>query len=239
LFFSLAIPVYNEASALPRAVEAARAELEKIKGLRYEILIAEDGSTDATPRVAAALEKKFREVKWLHSEARLGKGASLSKAFRACRGGRGSIVAFMDADLATPPRFLRELVSLSRDFDVVVGSRYLSSSKAERSLLRRAYSWVYNWLVRVLFSSKLRDHQCGFKAFRREALLELLPRVRARHWFWDTEVLVLAQRAGLRVKEFPVEWDEKGRGGRSKVRLRDALGFIAGIAELRWRLWFG
>ncbi|MEM0475581.1 MAG: glycosyltransferase family 2 protein [Candidatus Norongarragalinales archaeon] len=237
MFFSLVLPAYNEANALPKAVEAARAELLKIKGLRFEIIIAEDGSRDETPEVAKRLSRRFKDVRLLHSDERLGRGRALNRAFRSAR---GDVVAFMDVDLATAPKHLRELVRYSRDFDVVIGSRYLASSKAERSLSRRFLSWWFNFLVRALLGSRVRDHQCGFKAFRKVALLKILPRVRARHWFWDAEVLVIAQRSGLSVKEFPVEWVEKGRGGKTKVNLkRDVLDMFFGILELRWRLWFG
>ena len=235
MFFSLVLPAYNEAKALPAAVAAARRELKKIAGLRFEIIIAEDGARDDTPAVAARLARRFKEVRHLHSDARLGRGVALNKAFKAAR---GSVVAFMDVDLATSPRHLRELVDYSRNFDVVIGSRYAAGARASRSPVRGVYSFVYNAFVRLLFGSKLRDHQCGFKAFRKSVLVRLLPRVRARHWFWDTEVLVLAEREGLRIKEFPVDWEEKGRGGRSKVKNSDVIGFLAGLAGLRWRLWF-
>ena len=235
MFFSLVLPAYNEAKALPAAVEAARRELRKIKGLRFELIIAEDGARDDTPAVAERLARRFKEVRHLHSAQRLGRGVALNRAFKAAR---GSVVAFMDVDLATNPKHLRELVEYSRDFDIVIGSRYAAGARASRSLVRGFYSFFYNSFVRLLFGSKLSDHQCGFKAFRKSVLMKLLPRVRARHWFWDTEVLVLAERERLRIKEFPVEWEEKGRGGRSKVKNSDVIGFLAGLAGLRWRLWF-
>ncbi|MFH0973641.1 MAG: dolichyl-phosphate beta-glucosyltransferase [Candidatus Micrarchaeota archaeon] len=235
MFFSLVLPAYNEANALPAAVEAARRELKKIAGLRFEIIIAEDGARDETPVVAAQLARRFKEVRHLHSAQRLGRGVALNRAFKAAN---GNVVAFMDVDLATSPKHLRELVDCSRSFDVVTGSRYAAGARASRSLVRGFYSFVYNAFVRLLFGSKLRDHQCGFKAFRKSVLMRLLPKVRARHWFWDTEVLVLAEREGLRIKEFPVDWEEKGRGGKSKVKNSDVIGFLAGLADLRWRLWF-
>ena len=238
MFFSLVLPAYNEAKSLPSAVEAARRELKKIPGLRrFEIIIAEDGARDNTPQVAERLAKKYREVRHLHSAQRLGRGKALNKAFRSAR---GNVVAFMDVDLATNPKHLAELVGYSRSFDIVIGSRYLRASRASRSRSRWLLSEGFNFLVRALLGSKLRDHQCGFKAFRKSALLRLLPRVRARHWFWDTELLVLAQRAGLSIKEFPVDWVEKGGGGKTKVNLRrDVVEMFLSILRMRVALWAG
>jgi glycosyltransferase involved in cell wall biosynthesis len=236
MFFSLVLPAYNEAKALPAAVEAAHRELKKIDGLRFEIIIAEDGSRDETPGVASKLAKKFNEVRWLHSDERLGRGAALCRAFRAARGDR---VGYMDVDLATPPRHLRELVRYAGDFDVVTGSRYARGARASRSTSRGFLSGGFNLLVRLLLGSRLHDHQCGFKAFKKRAALDLCSRARSSHWFWDTEVLVLAQKLGYSVKEFPVEWSEKGARGKTKVSLRrDVLGMFLGVLELRWRLWF-
>jgi len=231
------LPAYNEAKALPAAVEAARGELRKIKGLRFEIIIAEDGAVDETPQVAERLARRFKEVRHLHSARRLGRGKALYNAFRAAA---GDCVGYMDVDLATPPKHLKELAGYCRDFDVVTGSRYAAGAKASRSSSRGFLSGGFNFLVRLSLGSRLFDHQCGFKAFRKKAALDLCARARSRHWFWDTEVLVLAQKLGYRVKEFPVEWSEKGARGKTKVDLRrDVWEMFASIVRMRIALWRG
>ena len=109
----------------------------------------------------------------------------------------------------------------------------MPSSNTTRSSGREFASRGYNFLVRLFLSSRIYDHQCGFKAFNRERLMSLLPSVRDTHWFWDTEVLVLAQRAGYQVCEFPVKWRE-GRG--TTVRRNDVWEMGSAILSLWWRI---
>lgn len=227
---SLVIPAYNEAAGLERAVEAARAALAPLGA--YEIIVAEDGSTDGTDRVAARLAARFPEVRHLHSDRRLGRGGALRRAFPEAR---GRVLAYMDVDLATDIAHLLDLVRAVQDgADAATGSRKVPGARAERTAKRSLLSGAYNTWVRLWLGSKVHDHQCGFKAFRREAVLQLLERVGADGWFWDTETLVLAQRAGMKVVEIPVRWKEQKR---TKVRLgRDVFGLGRSVVALWWRL---
>jgi len=210
---SIIFPAYNEARRLPSAVE------ETISFLRgfaksYEIIIAEDGSTDGTNNIASQLSKKYNFVKHIHNDKRLGKGRALKEASKKSR---GKIIVHMDVDLATNIKHLRELVqSIIDGYDFAIGSRLLPESRVERTPLREFTSRVYNFIMRMLFKTGIRDHQCGFKSFRREALMKIVDEVEANHLFWDTELLVRALKGGCRIREVPVEWKE---GGATKVRL--------------------
>ena len=201
---SVVLPAYNEANKLETAVAETAKALEGF-ARSYEIIIAEDGSTDGTDEIAAALSERYKFVKHLHREKRLGRGVALKNAFRNCN---GEILVYMDVDLATNIGQLKSLVKAveEEEFDLAVGSRLLSESKVARSRTRNIASKGYNFLVRALLGSKVRDHQCGFKAFKREALMPLLNEVAASHWFWDTELLVKAFRRDFKIKEIPVEW---------------------------------
>jgi len=215
---SLVFPAYNEAEKLEKAVEEA---LKILKGLTrsYEIIIAEDGSTDGTDKIASELSRKFPQVKHLHSDKRLGRGLALKRAFE---NSKGEILVFMDVDLATDIRHLETLVNSIREgYDVAIGSRMLPESRVERTLSRKIASKMYNFTVRFLLGSKISDHQCGFKAFSRTIFLPILEETKATHWFWDTEILVRASRKGYRIEEIPVEW----KGGKdTKVHLlKDSL----------------
>ena len=124
----------------------------------------------------------------------------------------------MDLDLATDLEQLKPLIEAveSEGNDFVTGSRMLPESNVARSGTRNIASKTYNFMVRAFLGSKVKDHQCGFKAFRRGPLLQLLDEVEASHWFWDTEILVRANRRGYTIKEIPVSW----KGGRqTKVTL--------------------
>jgi len=228
---SIVFPAYNEADKLEQAVERTTDDLEKITP-SFEIVIAEDGSTDGTDKVASELSRKYPFVKHIHSEKRLGRGNALKNAFQRSI---GEILVYMDVDLATDMRHLSTLVkSIREGYDIATGSRMLPESRVERSSSRRITSKSYNLLVRVLLGSKIRDHQCGFKSFKREPFLQLLEEVTSSHWFWDTELLVRASHKGHKIKEFPVDW--KG-GSKTKVNLvKDSLGMMSQVLKFWWKL---
>jgi glycosyltransferase involved in cell wall biosynthesis len=229
---TVVFPAYNEADALQHAVNKVIQALNEFTS-SYEIIIAEDGSTDGTDKVAEALAEKYSLVKHIHGEKRLGRGAALKNAFKQSR---GEVLVYMDLDLATDLKYLKALVDAveSEGYDFATGSRMLQESQVKRSGTRNIASKTYNFMVRAVLGSKLKDHQCGFKAFRREPLLQVLDEVGANHWFWDTEILVRAHRKGYRIKEIPVSWT----GGReTKVRLfKDSLNMGWQIFSLWWHL---
>ena len=201
----MVFPAYNEAASLERAVGIATETLLQISP-DYEVIIAEDGSTDGTGAIAKSLAGNSPQVKHLHSAERLGRGRALSRAFAESR---GMILVYMDVDLSTDASYLHPLVQSIRDgWDISTGSRLLPDSVVSRSRTRGLSSRTYNGLIRMLFHTGVHDHQCGFKAFNRESLFRILPEVRDTHWFWDTEVLAIASRRGLRIKEIPVRWIE-------------------------------
>ncbi len=228
---SLILPAYNEAGDLERAVRAALDELRTITS-SFEVIVAEDGSTDGTAEIAERLAGEHPEVLHLHSAERLGRGGALTRAFKEARGG---IIAFMDVDLATDIHRLGELIGAIRcGADIAIGSRLLPDSRVKRSARRSFASQAYNTLIRVLFNTPVHDHQCGFKAFNRASLLDFIDEVEDRHWFWDTEVLIRGARRGLRVVEIPVDWSE-ARGTKVKL-LRDSWRMGSKAFGLWWSL---
>lgn len=231
---SVVLPAYNEADSLEHTVEVTLSTLaEFLPAESFEVIVAEDGCDDATPEIADQMAAEDDRVRHFHSDDRLGRGGALERAFRASD---GDVLVYFDTDLATDMRHLEELVESVRsgDYDVATGSRRLPGDKQDRQPERGVASTGYNSLVRLFLRSPLYDHQCGFKAFDRETLLALLDDVEDDHWFWDTEVLVRAQRAGYRVREFPVDWEPKGD---TKVDLvRDVFGMGSQILRLWWQL---
>jgi len=231
---SVVLPAYNEEATLADTVGTTLETLAAfLPDGTYEVIVAEDGCEDRTPEIADELTDEHDTVRHIHSGERLGRGGALERASRAAEGGT---LVYFDTDLATDMRHLKELVESVRsgEYDVATGSRWLPGSEADRPAKRGVPSLVYNTLVRLFLRSGLRDHQCGFKAFDREVLLELLADVEDDHWFWDTEVLVRAQRAGYRVREFPVDWTPRGD---SKVDIvRDVFGMGSQIVRTWWQL---
>jgi glycosyltransferase involved in cell wall biosynthesis len=229
---SVVLPAYNEANTLESTVPKIMDALEEITP-SYEIIVAEDGSTDGTDKVAALLSRRYPCVKHLHREKRLGRGTALNNAFKTAE---GKVLVYMDVDLATNVaqlKFLTDAVSVE-GYDFATGSRMLPESEVERSRTRGIFSKFYNFLVRTMLGSEIMDHQCGFKSFRREPLMQILDEVEANHWFWDTEILVRASRKGYRIKEIPVEWTS---GRETKVRLvKDTFSMFWQTTKLWWKL---
>jgi glycosyltransferase involved in cell wall biosynthesis len=227
---SAIIPVYNDRSALERAIPAALETIFRITD-QFELIIAEDGSSDGSTELARQYEQENRRIRLLHNDTRQGRGKALNHAINSAK---GVIVCYFDVDLATDMHHLHVLIAAIREgYDIATGSRLLPGSNIVRSGNREIASRGYNFLVRLILRSKVYDHQCGFKAFNRTKILPLLSTIRSDHWFWDTEVLVRGQRAGFRVKEFPVRWQE-GKG--TTVKWQDITEMGTAIFRLWWQI---
>ncbi len=231
---SVVLPAYDEEATIAETVERTLAALAAfLPPETFEVLVAEDGCTDRTPAIASRLAAEDARVRHVHSDERLGRGGALDRAFDAAD---GDVLVYFDTDLATDLGHLEELVGRVRSggADVATGSRWHRDADVDRPATRGVPSLAYNGLVRLFLRSSLRDHQCGFKAVSREAFEALRDEVDDDHWFWDTELLVRAQRRGFRVEEFPVEWTPKGD---SKVDLvRDVFGMGSQILRTWYQL---
>lgn len=196
--------MYNEKGKLKRAVDETTAKLSQL-AYPFEILIAEDGSNDGTYEFASKIASENQNIRLLHSDRRQGRGNALSRAIKAAK---GDVVCYIDVDLATDMSYLSVIINavVSEGYDFSMGSRLMPQSDTKRSSARSIASKTYNWMVRMFLGSKIFDHQCGFKAFRRDPVLRLLDQVKDGHWFWDTELLVRGQHEGLKMKEIPVKW---------------------------------
>ena len=227
---SLVIPVYNDREALEKAIPVSLEALAAICD-KYEIIIAEDASTDGSREYAARLANEKPYIRHMHRDERKGRGSALTIA---AKWALYDTYVYFDVDLATDIAHLKALISaIESGYDMATGSRLLPTSTITRSGEREMKSRGYNHLVRIVLRSKLSDHQCGFKAFNRQKLCDLLPKVQDTHWFWDTEVLVLGQRAGYKVCEIPVRWKE---GAGTTVKQSDVFAMGASICKLWWRM---
>jgi glycosyltransferase involved in cell wall biosynthesis len=224
------IPVFNDLHSLEIAIPKS---LEYLSGIteRFELIIAEDGSTDGGAELVRRYEKRDSRIQLLHSDKRLGRGKALTRAIHASK---GEIVCYYDVDLATDMQHLYELIdAIRKGADISTGSRLMSASDSVRTGGREIASRSYNFLVRLFLESRILDHQCGFKAFNKEHILPILPTVRSDHWFWDTEILVRSQRKGFVVKEFPVRW-RAGKG--TTVKAKDIIEMGSSILRLWWQI---
>ncbi len=219
---SLIIPIHNDARRLLSWWGKLKSSL---KGMKYEIILAEDGSTDNSYEICKKLTG--RNVKLSHHKEKLGKGLGIRLAAEISI---GDIIGYLDADGATDPKHIKEAVEYLKDYDIVIGSRYLE--KSDRKLYRKLPSVVYNFLARSILGTRARDHQCGFKFFRRRVFEEISKESTMNHWSWDTEILYIAKLKGFRVKEIPVCWVEKSG---TKVRAKDVVTMAKNLLLIRAR----
>jgi glycosyltransferase involved in cell wall biosynthesis len=200
----IVVPVYNEQAALEPCVRRLHRFLTAEFPFSWRIVVADNASTDATPEIAARLADELREVRLLRLEQK-GRGRALRAAWSTSD---ARVVAYMDVDLSTDLRALLPLVAplLSGHSDVAIGSRLAHGARVVRGPKRELISRSYNVILHAVLRAHFSDAQCGFKAVRADALPSLLRDVRDDAWFFDTELLVLAQRRGLRIHEVPVDW---------------------------------
>jgi glycosyltransferase involved in cell wall biosynthesis len=233
---SIVIPAYNEAGRLPQSLARIYAHLQRAPYLA-EVIVVDDGSTDETAHCVARLASHYPGLVLLRNPSNRGKGSSVK---RGVLESRGDYVLFTDADLSTPiAEFDRFLPLLREGWDVVLGSRALDPRLLERRQpwLRHQAGQLFHWLVRELAGLPFRDTQCGFKAFRRAAALELFRRQRVERFGFDVELLWLAEHLRLRCREVGVRWLDDAA---SRVRLaRDGPEMLLELLQLCWRRWRG
>lgn len=224
------IPVLNEEHSLPRCIETLGEFLSANLEHQWRIVVADNGSTDGTLAVASRYAAESpHEVGVVHLDQR-GRGRALKRAWAESE---ADVVSYMDVDLSTGLEAFPLLVSAIVDegCHIAWGSRLSPRSKTKRSLKREVVSRAYNVIIRVSMGTHFRDAQCGFKALSRATAQALVPHIVDNGWFFDTELLVIAEKKGFRWKEVPVEWREDP-DSRVKV-VQTALDDLRGLARLR------
>ncbi|MBT2507395.1 bifunctional glycosyltransferase family 2/GtrA family protein [Streptomyces sp. ISL-98] len=198
------IPVYNEEKDLEACVLRLREHLARTFPYPFRITVADNASTDRTPDVAARLGRVMPEVVVVRLEQK-GRGRALRAVWERSD---APVLAYMDVDLSTDLKALLPLVAplISGHSDLAIGSRLAGGSRVVRGPKREFISRTYNLILRSSLAARFSDAQCGFKAIRADVAERLLPMVEDTGWFFDTEMLVLAERAGLRIHEVPVDW---------------------------------
>jgi glycosyltransferase involved in cell wall biosynthesis len=202
----LVIPVYNEAHVLEDSVGRLRAAMERDADFPWRIVVVDNGSNDGTGDVGRNLEKTLDRFLYIHLDQK-GRGRALTKAWTETD---AEFSLYMDVDLSTGLDAVPKVVDkLCAGADVVTGSRLDRNARVTRCFKREFLSRGYNLLIRgIMWTKSFDDAQCGFKAVRLKTVRPLLPLIQNKNWFFDTELLVLAEYASLSVKTVPVEWVE-------------------------------
>jgi glycosyltransferase involved in cell wall biosynthesis len=224
----IAIPVHNEEAALEESVRRLHDFCRAALPYSFRIVIADNASEDATAAIGARLAAELDAVTYLRLSEK-GRGRALRRVWSRSD---ADVVAYMDVDLSTGLEALLPLVAplISGHSDLAIGTRLARGSRVVRGPKREVISRIYNRILHTTLRSRFSDAQCGFKAGRGPVVKALLPRVEDQAWFFDTELLVLAERSGLRIHEVPVDWVDDPD---SRVDIvRTALDDLRGIARL-------
>jgi glycosyltransferase involved in cell wall biosynthesis len=202
---SIIIPVYNEEERIERCLSRT-IEYFATQAPDYEIIVAEDGSTDGTLRVIRHFQSKNKRIRLINSPERLGKGAAVRNAvFKAQK----QYIGYMDCDLAADPSEFERLIKYLREgYDLAIGSRMLRGNlpKIKRPFTRSIFSFLYSILFRFLFDIPVSDPQCGFKLFKKEEVQTLLGNLETSGFAFDSEIVVKASLSGLKIREVPIIW---------------------------------
>lgn len=226
---NVTIPVFNEEARLKASIPKLYRFLSEHCRFDFELVIADNGSTDRTPEIARSFSATQHEIRSVRLDEK-GRGRAVKHAWHTSD---ADILSYMDVDLSTDLGAFPPLIEalLGGGYDVALGSRRLKPSLTARSLKREVISRCYMLLLKALFQTKFSDAQCGFKAITRDAAVALLPLVEDNGWFMDTELLILAEKLGYRLFDLPVRWVEDAD---SRVKIVDtAIKDIKGLLRVR------
>lgn len=228
---SVVIPVYNEEADLAKNIPILSSFLEKeMEKYDWEIVIADNASVDKTPEVSRELTTKNSKVRYVRLEKK-GRGRTLKKVWLDSK---KELLSYMDIDLSSDVSFFPRLIEkLEGGSDIAIGSRLVKGAKViDRPFIREIMSRGYSFLFRTFFGTKFKDAQCGFKAITKKAADKILPQVKDTDWFFDTEMLVVAQKAGFKIAEVPITWKDDPN---STVKVaKTAWGDIKGMWRIYW-----
>ena len=201
----IVVPVYNEEQALPRNILILTDFLKSNVINPWQIIIADNASTDSTRSVSELLCERFSGVNYLYLPQK-GRGRALKAAWMEST---ADIVSYMDVDLSTDLVHFPQLISsLESGSHIAIGSRLSKESRVTRAFRREFISRTYNTMIKSLFFTKFPDAQCGFKAMTRESANALIPKIKNNNWFFDTELLIIAAKNGFQISSQPVKWDD-------------------------------
>jgi dolichyl-phosphate beta-glucosyltransferase len=229
--YSIIIPAYNEGARLGSTLARVLGYVST-QAWDAEIIVVNDGSHDQTADLVLTCAREHPNLRLLENPGNRGKGYSVRNGML---NGRGEVLLFTDADLSSPvEEAVKLFAAIESGADIAIGSRWLQPElQAHRqSLLRQLYGRIFNLLLRIFLGLKFKDTQCGFKAFSRDAAQTIFSLQRIERWGFDPELLFLARRSGLTVKEVAVVWSHSE--GTRISPLRDGLRMFVEVLQIRW-----
>lgn len=228
----IAVPCYNEEKILEKNIKEI---FEAVKNLPHDIkiVISDNNSKDSTAEIGKRFAMEFPNIDYIYV-GEPGKGAAVLDAWKKYE---ADVYGFIDADLSTDLEALpRAIAEIAAGNDAAVASRRIAGAEVSREPYRKFTSAVLNFLIKIILKTKINDTPCGFKFFSEKIIKNIVPQVKDKQWVFDTEIIILAERAGYKIKEIPIKWEEKGER-QSKVNIYPtARAYIKKIFDLRRRI---
>lgn len=234
--YSIVIPAYNEAGRIPATLRSV-VDCVRKQGWNAEVIVVDDGSSDATAKVVRDFAAQAPEVRLLQNPGNRGKGYSVRSGLLQAL---GEVVMFTDADLSAPMEEAERLfAAITGGADIAIGSRWLESGRQtqRQPFYRQFFGRCFNAVTRLVMGLKFADTQCGFKAFTRAAAQTVFQLQTIERWGFDPEILFIALKRGFRIEEVPVSWahDERSR----MSYLKDGMKMLEEIIIVRWNALLG
>ncbi|HUX43535.1 MAG TPA: dolichyl-phosphate beta-glucosyltransferase [Terracidiphilus sp.] len=234
--YSIVIPAYNESARIPATLERVLGCIRE-RGWQAEVLVVNDGSRDTTAELVRGFAQRWPELRLIENPGNHGKGYSVRHGMMEAR---GEVVMFTDSDLSAPIEEADRLfAAIDNGADIAIGSRWLESGRQthRQPLYRQLFGRCFNLVTRMMMRLPFADTQCGFKAFTREAAATVFGLQTIERWGFDPEILFIALKRGLKVKEVAVSWahDERSR----MSYLKDGMQMLQELATIRWNAMTG
>jgi len=227
---SIIIPAYNEAKRIGRTLEAYGKFLRDKKA-NFEAIVVLNACTDNTLDIVKQWQEKFEEIRYLEFEQG-GKGFAIIKGFKEALKNNSDLIGFVDADMATLPQHFYELVDKIGNYDGIIAARWKKDSviKEKKSIIRKIYSFGFNFLVRSLLFLPHSDTQCGAKLFKKKAIENVINDIGITRWAFDIDLLYKLNKKGFKVKEIPTIWEDKAG---STIGVKAAFQMFFALIRLR------
>ena len=229
---SVILPCFNEGTTFERSVEQVIHELRKLRK-NWEIIFVEDKSTDNTRSSVENLATKIDNARAVYHSKNQGRGKSVADGIKTSR---GNICGYLDVDLEVSQRYIPLFIKeVEEGSELVVGKRFYEG-EGLKSIPRFLASKVYAFAVKILFNCQIEDTEAGYKFFNRAKILPILKKVKSKHWFWDTEICVIASLKNLKIEQIPVLFKRRD-GKKSTVKLfPDTIDYLKNLIRLKKEL---
>lgn len=231
--FSLILPCYNEAEHIEKSIPKAISVLENSK-YSYELILIDDKSSDNTADLIKKISKNKSKIRTYFHENNQGRGATVTEGLRLAK---GKIAGFIDIDLEVSPDYIPGIINklINDKVDIVIGHRYYPFSFYPlNSLTRVLSSKIYSLIVKGVLKLSIRDTEAGYKFFKRNKITKILPKIRDKHWFWDTEIIARSISEGLTVKEMPVLFLRNPNKTSTVNLLPDTIKYLQALFNFKW-----